>query len=220
MKRAFDVAVSGGALAALAGPLGLIALVTRLDSPGPVLFRQTRIGKDRRPFEILKFRTMVHRPPGSVDQHQEAVVSGGEDSRITRAGRLLRRTSLDELPQLWNILRGEMSIVGPRPVLPEQLEVVPPELMTRFEVRPGLTGLAQVRGRRSLGWMEQLACDAEYVATRSFLGDLAIVARTFRVVLSGSGVYADASRNWRAYRGRVAGEGKEPEIAGDGRAVT
>src|SRR5699024_5485469 len=115
-----------------------------------------------------KFRSMVYRPAEAIDQHAERVVSVGHDPRITRAGRFMRATSLDELPQLFNILKGDMSVVGPRPVLMEQVEVVPPGYRKRFSVRPGLTGLAQMRGRRGLGWLRQLAYDAEYVEKRSF----------------------------------------------------
>jgi lipopolysaccharide/colanic/teichoic acid biosynthesis glycosyltransferase len=155
---------------------------------------------------VLKLRTMVDRAADKIDQHREAVVSTGADARITRAGRILRMTSLDELPQLVNILRGEMSIVGPRPVLPEQLEAIPEACGVRFAVRPGLTGLAQVRGRRSLGWLEQLEADVEYVHRRSLRLDMSILVRTVWVVLTGSGLYGDASKNWRTYRDQIRNE--------------
>jgi lipopolysaccharide/colanic/teichoic acid biosynthesis glycosyltransferase len=141
---------------------------------------------------------MTHRE--RIDQHAEQVVEGNADARITRVGRFLRVSSLDELPQLLNVLRGEMSLVGPRPILPEQLEVVPEDRMARFDVRPGITGLAQVNGRRSLDWMEQLAYDADYARDHRLRRDLGILLRTVTVVLTGSGIYADASKNWRAYR--------------------
>ncbi len=198
LKRTFDVLASGLGLVVVSPLLALVAVAIKLDSPGPVLFRQERIGRGRRPFEVVKFRTMTHRE--RIDQHAEAVVEGSADARITRVGRLLRVSSLDELPQLVNVLKGEMSLVGPRPILPEQLEVVPEDRMARFDVCPGITGLAQVRGRRSLGWMEQLDYDAEYARDPRLRRDLAILARTAWVVLTGSGVYGDASKNWRAYR--------------------
>ena len=141
---------------------------------------------------------MTHRE--TVDQHAEQVVEGNTDSRITPVGRLLRVSSIDELPQLINVLKGDMSLVGPRPILPEQLEVVPEDKMARFDVRPGITGLAQVRGRRSLDWMQQLEYDAEYARNHGMLRDLGILVRTVWVVITGSGIYGDASKNWRAYR--------------------
>ncbi|WP_018864887.1 sugar transferase [Thioalkalivibrio sp. ARh3] len=200
LKRLFDILSSTAALLVLAPLLLLIAISIRLDSRGPILFRQRRIGLDGQPFRVLKFRTMVDRDPDSIDQHQEQVVSAGVDPRITRAGRWLRATSLDELPQLWNILRGDMSVVGPRPILPEQVEVVPPSYASRFSVRPGLTGLAQVRGRRTLGWIQQLEADTEYAAQHNLLHDLGLILKTVYVVLTGQGVYGEAGINWRTYR--------------------
>ena len=200
LKRMLDVVLAALAIVALSPLLVALALWIRLDSPGPALFRQRRIGRNGAPFRVLKFRTMHHRDPDSIDQLKEAVVSAGEDPRITQAGRFLRRTSLDELPLLFNILKGEMSLVGPRPLLPEQVEVVPPEYSCRFEVRPGLTGLAQVRGRRGLAWLDQLAADAEYVRRHNLLYDLRLIAKTAQVVLTGSGVYGGEGQNWRAYR--------------------
>lgn len=148
---------------------------------------------------------MVHRAPDDIDQNNERVVSEEHDPRITRSGRIIRATSLDELPQLLNILKGDMSVVGPRPVLMEQKEVVPPGYMKRFSVRPGLTGLAQVCGRRSLGWLKQLVFDAEYVEKRAFFYDLGIILSTIKVVLLGSGIYGGEGLNWRTYRDSLAG---------------
>lgn len=198
MKRTLDIVAAVAGLVVLAPLLAVAALAIKLDTPGPVFFRQRRIGRGREPFEVVKFRTMTHRE--HIDQHAEQVLEAGSDARITRVGRVLRSSSLDELPQLLNVVRGEMSLVGPRPILPEQLEVVPEDRMGRFAVRPGITGLAQVSGRRSLGWLEQLDCDAEYARDPGLWRDLGILLRTARVVFSGSGVYADASKNWRAYR--------------------
>jgi lipopolysaccharide/colanic/teichoic acid biosynthesis glycosyltransferase len=176
----------------------LLTIWVRLDSPGKAIFAQDRLGMEQRLFKILKFRTMTARPAAQIDQIAEGVL-GSDDHRITRAGRFLRRTSLDELPQLWNMLRGEMNIVGPRPLIPEQLAAIPPDYMSRFNVPPGLTGLAQVRGRRSLDWLMQLAADREYVENRNLWLDLKIIARTVVVVFSGSGVYDPNAKNWRDY---------------------
>lgn len=200
IKRLFDVFSSGFALLLLLPVLLLLGVWIRLDSSGPAFFSQRRIGLNQREFRVLKFRTMVDRDPDQIDQHAEAVVSVGEDPRITRSGRLLRATSLDELPQLWNIFIGDMSVVGPRPVLPEQLEVVPEDYLDRFAVRPGLTGLAQVRGRRTLGWLEQLNTDSEYARKHHFFYDLWIILRTVYVVLTANGVYGGEGQNWRSYR--------------------
>lgn len=204
-KRLFDIVSSGVVLIMVLPLLVVVALWIKLDSSGPVFFLQQRAGLGGKPFRIFKFRTMVHRAPDQIDQHKEQVVSAGRDSRITRAGNFIRATSIDELPQLINILKGDMSVVGPRPVLMEQKEVVPPGYMKRFDVRPGLTGLAQVRGRRSLGWLQQLAFDAEYVLKRSFFYDLNIIFTTVKVVLMGSGIYGGEGLNWRAYRDSLNG---------------
>ena len=198
MKRVIDIIGSTAGLLLTSPILLCVAAAIRFDSSGPIYFRQQRLGKDTRPFEVIKFRTMTHRE--TVDQHAEQVVEGNTDSRITPVGRLLRVSSIDELPQLINVLKGDMSLVGPRPILPEQLEVVPEDKMARFDVRPGITGLAQVRGRRSLDWMQQLEYDAEYARNHGMLRDLGILVRTVWVVITGSGIYGDASKNWRAYR--------------------
>lgn len=199
LKRPIDILVSAVALAVSWPLLLLIALWVRIDSRGPALFRQIRVGADESPFEILKFRTMINRG-GEVDQASERVITGASDTRITKAGRLLRATSLDELPQLINVIRGDMSLVGPRPIIPDQLAAIPSEHHERFAVRPGLTGLAQVRGRRGLDWLDQLATDAEYVQGVSLLIDIKIILQTVVVVLRGTGVYGGEGSNWRAYR--------------------
>ena len=204
MKRLFDITSSFLGLLILSPLFALLALWIKLDSAGPVLFRQKRIGRNREPFHVLKFRTMTHRDPAVIDQHAEQVVSAGADQRITRAGRFLRLTSLDELPQLLNILKGEMSLVGPRPVIPEQLEVVPHWFEDRFRVRPGITGLAQVRGRRSLSWEQQLEYDNDYARNPGFLRDIGILLQTVLVVVTARGIYGDESKNWRAYREKWA----------------
>lgn len=200
IKRGFDILVCSVMLILLCPVLFFIGIWIKADSAGPIIFLQKRIGRGARVFYIYKFRTMIDRSADVIDQNAEQVVSEGGDPRITGAGRFLRAASLDELPQLFNILKGDMSLVGPRPIIPEQLEVVPAHYMNRFDVSPGLTGLAQVRGRRSLGWLEQLAADSEYVHKYRFRYDLWILLRTVVVVLKGSGVYGGEGENWRTYR--------------------
>ena len=199
MKRGLDVALSAFLLVLLSPILLLLAIAIRLDSPGPALFRQTRVGLQKRPFTIVKFRTMADRGKKVIDQLAEPLVGTAGDTRVTRVGGILRRISLDELPQLWNVLFGEMSLVGPRPLIPEQLLAIPEEYDIRFAVRPGLTGLSQVRGRRRLDWMDQLKTDVEYVRTRSAWLDLRILLLTAGVVFSGDGVYDPNAKNWRNY---------------------
>jgi lipopolysaccharide/colanic/teichoic acid biosynthesis glycosyltransferase len=210
LKRPIDLVVSAAGLVLLSPVLAVIAAGVRVDSKGPILFKQERVGLAQEPFEILKFRTMIDRDAEGIDQSMEQVVSEATDMRITRFGRILRSTSLDELPQLMNILKGDMSLVGPRPVIPEQLSALPPARRKRFEVRPGLTGLAQVRGRRSLDWMEQLAIDAEYVQKLSLRTDLRIIGKTVRVVFKRSGIYGGAGSNWRTYIGAAEKYDVEP----------
>ncbi|MCE8034689.1 MAG: sugar transferase [Halomonas sp.] len=200
IKRSIDIAVSASALLVLAPLLALIALLIRCDSPGPALFIQRRVGRNLAPFRIYKFRTMQQRDAAAIDPLAEGVIRSGQDPRITRMGRYLRATSLDELPQLFNILKGDMSLVGPRPVLIEQVEAVPDEYMKRFTVRPGLTGLAQVQGRRSLGWLEQLALDVRYTERASVGFDLWLMLATAYVVLTFKDIYGSTERNWRQYR--------------------
>ncbi len=179
--RVFDVVV----LAVVALPAAFLgaccALAVRLTSRGPVLFRQERVGHLGRPFVLLKFRTMVDAPEGNP--------LFPDADRITRVGGVLRRLSLDELPQLWNVARGEMSIVGPRPTLPYQVERYDERQRGRLAVRPGLTGLAQVSGRNSLAWAERIDLDLEYVETNSAGRDLALVVRTVPALLSSAGVH-------------------------------
>ena len=179
--------------------LAAIWLGIRLSSPGPAIFRQKRLGQGGRTFEILKFRSMYTGGEDGVPQHRRAVIESGHDPRITPIGRVLRKTSLDELPQLWNVVRGDMSLVGPRPILPEQRAAMPPWAEARFAVKPGLTGLAQVKGRRSLGWIDQLRWDRAFVRLDSAKLRLWIVLRTFVVLVRPETVYGDAGKNWRAY---------------------
>jgi lipopolysaccharide/colanic/teichoic acid biosynthesis glycosyltransferase len=200
--RALDVALSGALLVALSPLLALLALAVRIDSPGPVLFRQRRVGRELEPFTVNKFRTMRHGV--GHDTHRAFVLGliagerperpdGGPrfklvgDERVTRLGGLLRRSSLDELPQLWNVLRGDMSLVGPRPPIPYEVEHYPAHWFARFAVKPGLTGLWQVSGRSDLALEQMIALDVEYSERRSLWLNLSILARTVPAVLSGKG---------------------------------
>lgn len=205
MKRAFDLGTAILTLLILSPLMILLSIAIFLDSKGPIIFKQRRIGRNREIFRIYKFRTMIHRDADSIDHRSEKVVSESSDSRITRVGRMLRATSLDELPQLWNIVLGEMSIVGPRPIIPQQEPYIPPSYMKRFEVSPGLTGLAQVSGRRSLGWLEQLAYDFEYVERQSLWLDLKIICKTAWMVIARKGIYGSPGMNWRTYAEQLNG---------------
>jgi lipopolysaccharide/colanic/teichoic acid biosynthesis glycosyltransferase len=191
MNRAADIAVAGFGLAVSSPILGLSALAIKLTGGGPVLYRQQRVGKDGGDFELLKLRTMV---VGAEKMGAGFAVDRG-DSRITRVGRLLRRLSLDELPQLWNVLRGDMSIVGPRPTLRYQVEKYAARQRRRLEVRPGLTGWAQVNGRAELPWEERIELDVWYVEHRSAGLDLRILLRTPRSLFGGT--YKGAHGGWR-----------------------
>jgi len=183
-KRILDLALVIPLLLLTAPLLACIALWIKLDARGPVLFRQTRVGQAGRLFNILKFRTMV------VDAEKSGYYTAEHDARITRAGAWLRRTSLDELPQLLNIVRGEMSVVGPRPTLPYQVAQYTPRQRRRLAVKPGVTGWAQVNGRNALAWPQRIELDVWYVEHQSLWLDLRILARTLRVWLRGEGVYA------------------------------
>ena len=191
MNRAADVAIAGTALVVVSPVLALAALAVKLDGGGPVLFRQTRVGRDGVDFELLKLRTMV---VGAEKIGAGYAVSEG-DSRITRTGRVLRKLSIDELPQFWNVVRGDMSIVGPRPTLRYQVEKYTPRQMRRLEVRPGITGWAQIHGRATLPWDERIELDVWYVENRSPLLDLKILLRTPLALFSGT--YKGATGGWR-----------------------
>jgi lipopolysaccharide/colanic/teichoic acid biosynthesis glycosyltransferase len=174
VNRAADVAIASGALLLASPVLALAALLIKLDDGGPVLYRQTRVGKDGSDFELLKLRTMV---VGAEAIGAGLAVNRG-DERITRAGRLLRKLSLDELPQLWNVVRGEMSVIGPRPTLRYQVEQYDDRQRHRLDVKPGITGWAQVNGRAALPWAERIELDVWYVEHRTPLLDIRILART------------------------------------------
>ena len=191
MNRAADLAIAGVALLVASPVLALAALAIKLEDRGPVLYRQTRVGRDGVDFELLKLRTMV---VGAETMGAGLSVDRG-DSRITRAGRLLRRLSLDELPQLWNVVRGEMSVIGPRPTLRYQVEQYDERQRHRLDVRPGITGWAQVNGRAELPWAERIELDVWYVEHRSPLVDLKILLRTPLALVSGT--YKGESGGWR-----------------------
>jgi len=185
MSRALDIALAAIGLA-LAAPLLLIAAIAiKLDSRGPVVYRQRRVGKDGRQFEVLKLRTM--RPGADPVGVGTPVLE--DDPRVTRVGGLLRRFSLDEIPNLVNVLRGELAIVGPRPTLAAQVERYTDHQRRRLEVKPGITGWAQVNGRAGIPWEERIELDVWYVDNRSLGLDLRILARTARLLLSGHGLY-------------------------------
>ena len=190
LNRAADVAIAGAALVAASPLLAAAALAVKLTSRGPVIYRQARVGKDGVEFELLKVRTMV---AGAEAQGAGFAVDRG-DPRITRVGRILRRLSFDELPQLWNVVRGDMSVIGPRPTLRYQVEQYTPHQRRRLEVKPGITGWAQVHGRAALPWSERIELDVWYVDHRSPLLDLKILART-PIALFG-GTYKGATGGW------------------------
>jgi lipopolysaccharide/colanic/teichoic acid biosynthesis glycosyltransferase len=187
MPRALDVLIAALALLVLSPLLALAALAIRLGSRGPAIYRQRRVGRGGREFEMLKLRTMVQ---GS-DPVGVGTVVARDDPRVTAAGRLLRRTSLDEIPNLVNVLRGEMAIVGPRPTIPAQVAGYTPRQRRRHEVRPGITGWAQVQGRAGIPWEERIELDVWYVEHRSTALDLRILAKTIWLLVTGHGLAPD-----------------------------
>jgi lipopolysaccharide/colanic/teichoic acid biosynthesis glycosyltransferase len=192
LQRALDVAIAGP-LSILSAPVvAALAVAIRLESPGHPLYTQTRVGKDGELFKIYKLRTMVR---GAEFTGAGLAIQEGDD-RITRIGVFLRRYSLDELPNLWNVLRGEMSIVGPRPTLPVQVEQYTERQRGRLAVKPGISGWAQINGRASLPWPERIELDLWYVEHRSLRLDLTILARTVRMVLGGDGIYKGERGGW------------------------
>jgi lipopolysaccharide/colanic/teichoic acid biosynthesis glycosyltransferase len=191
-RRAIDVVFSALALGLSAPVMLAAALAVKLDSRGPAFYRQRRSGLRGAPFDMLKLRTMVD---GAEHVGAGLAVNAG-DSRITRVGAFLRRTSLDELPNLLNVLRGEMSLIGPRPTLPAQVAQYTERQRKRLSVKPGITGWAQVNGRASLPWSERIELDLYYVEHRSLLLDLRILARTPLLVLGGGGLYKGAAGGW------------------------
>jgi len=191
VKRALDVAISVPVLFTLSPVIAAAAIAVKLDSRGPVFYRGTRVGAAGKEFQIVKLRSM------SADaEHTGPAVTSAGDVRVTRVGRFLRRTKLDELPQLWNVIRGEMSVVGPRPTLRYQVERYTAKQRRRLEVKPGITGWAQIHGRASLPWEERIELDVWYVEHRSPRLDLKILARTPFALFGGT--YKGATGGWGA----------------------
>jgi lipopolysaccharide/colanic/teichoic acid biosynthesis glycosyltransferase len=191
VNRAADLAVAGGTLLVASPLLALAAIAVKLEDGGPVLYRQTRVGKDGTDFELLKLRTMV---VGAETMGAGLAVNRG-DPRITRSGRLLRKLSLDELPQLWNVVRGEMSVIGPRPTLRYQVEQYDERQRHRLDVKPGITGWAQINGRAALPWTDRIELDVWYVEHRSPRLDLRILARTPLALFRGT--YKGETGGWK-----------------------
>ena len=193
MTRPLDAALAALLLAIASPLLALAAIAIRLESSGAVFYRQRRVGRGGEPFDLWKLRTMV---PGAETMGDGIYVIEG-DPRITRVGRLLRRFSLDELPNLLNVLKGEMAVVGPRPTVQEQVDRYTERQRRRLEVRPGITGWAQVNGRTSLSWPERIELDVWYVEHRSLRLDLRILAKTARMLATGHGLYSeDLKQGW------------------------
>ncbi len=194
-KRLLDLAVSSAGIVALAPLFGLIAAAIRLESPGPALFRQTRVGQDGKTFTIFKFRSMYR----DAEARRAALLAQSDrpgicfkaknDPRVTQVGRLLRRFSLDELPQLFNVWLGDMAIVGPRPALRQEVDAYPISARRRLAAKPGLTGLWQVGGRAEIGFDKMVEMDTAHVGARSIFLDIAIIALTVRAVIGGRGAY-------------------------------
>lgn len=193
VKRCLDLALAVPALILLSPLFLATALLIKLDSPGPVFFRQKRVGKGGKVFTLYKFRTLRNDAPPfhlnakEIEDIQNFVFQGPPEESLTRVGKFLRATSLNELPQLFNVLKGEMSLVGPRPEVPDIVALYPPEYRKRLSVKPGITGLAQVEGRNFLTQKEILELDCQYIASRSFWLDVKLLAKTVQVVLSRQG---------------------------------
>jgi lipopolysaccharide/colanic/teichoic acid biosynthesis glycosyltransferase len=191
-RRLLDIAVASVALLLTSPALALAVLAIRLESRGPAIYRQRRVGQDGVPFDVLKLRTMVD----GAEHIGAGLAVNADDARITRVGAFLRRTSLDELPNLVNVLRGEMSLIGPRPTIPAQVDQYSDRQRGRLAVKPGITGWAQVNGRASLPWPERIELDLYYVEHRSLALDLRILLRTPAMVLGGSGLYKGQAGGW------------------------
>jgi lipopolysaccharide/colanic/teichoic acid biosynthesis glycosyltransferase len=192
IRRAVDIVVSATGLLVTSPLLALSVLAVRAETRGPVIYRQRRSGLNGREFDVLKLRTMVQ----GAEHIGAGLAIDENDARITRVGAFLRRTSLDELPNLVNVLRGEMSLIGPRPTLPVQVEQYTERQRGRLAIKPGITGWAQVNGRASLPWAERIELDLFYIEHRSPALDAQILWRTFAIVLGGSGVYKGPAGGW------------------------
>ena len=192
IRRILDIVVSSTILLVSSPVLALAMLAIRLESAGPAMYRQRRAGLHGREFDVYKLRTMVH----GAEHIGAGLAVNANDARITRVGALLRRSSLDELPNLVNVLRGEMSLIGPRPTLPVQVAQYSERQRGRLAIRPGITGWAQVNGRASLPWSERIELDLYYIEHRSLALDLRIISRTLAMVLGGSGLYKGQEGGW------------------------
>jgi lipopolysaccharide/colanic/teichoic acid biosynthesis glycosyltransferase len=192
IRRAFDIAAAGTALILLSPVLLLAIVAVRLETPGGVIYRQRRVGRGGHEFDVLKVRTMVD---GAEHLGAGMAVNEGDD-RITRVGKVLRRTSLDELPNLLNVLRGEMAIIGPRPTLPSQVAQYTDRQRGRLSIRPGITGWAQVNGRATLPWPQRIELDLWYIEHRSWRLDAQILVKTVRMVVGGEGTYKGETGGW------------------------
>ncbi|HEY3960478.1 MAG TPA: sugar transferase [Solirubrobacteraceae bacterium] len=203
IRRAIDIAVSA-VLLVLSTPVLLVAvLAVRLESAGHPIYRQRRAGRDGKPFDVIKLRTMVD----GAEHIGAGLAINENDSRITHVGAFLRRTSLDELPNLVNVLRGDMSLIGPRPTLPAQVAQYTPRQRGRLQIKPGITGWAQVNGRASLPWSERIELDLYYIEHRSLALDARILWRTVAMVLGGSDLYKGQTGGWESEDPRPEGEG-------------
>jgi sugar transferase EpsL len=197
IKRPFDVVAATVALIVFAPVMAVVAVLVRIRLGSPVLFRQTRPGLHGKPFELIKFRTMTN----ATDREGRL---RSDEERLTPFGAFLRSTSLDELPEFLNVIKGEMSLVGPRPLLMQYLEIYTPDQARRHDVRPGITGLAQVCGRNATTWDDRLKFDTDYVDDHSFLGDLSIIIRTVTSVVKREGVTADGHATMPVFDGNEA----------------
>lgn len=195
VRRLLDLTLSGGALLALMPLIGLIGLAIKLETTGPVFFTQTRVGKNGVPFKIFKFRSMYADAEARraailhTSQRKGVCFKNRNDPRVTRVGRLLRRFSMDELPQILNVFKGQMAIVGPRPALPQEVAAYPAKALGRLNIKPGLTGLWQVSGRAEISFERMINMDLAYAKSRTIFSDIALIALTFRAVLTGRGAY-------------------------------
>jgi len=199
IKRASEILIAATALIVTSPILLLVAIIVRLDSPGPAVFRQLRVGADGRLFWFYKFRTLyadaktrfpeLYAYDYSREELQTICFKRRDDPRVTRAGLWLRKSTLDELPNLWNLLKGDIAVVGPRPEIPEMLKHYRPGQLVKFSVRPGITGLAQTQGRGRLSLQETITLDIEYVQNQSLWLDIRIVCRTLRMVLTRDGAF-------------------------------
>ncbi len=195
VRRLLDLTLSGGALLALTPLIGLIGLAIKLETTGPVFFTQTRVGKNGVPFKIFKFRSMYADAEARraailhTSQRKGVCFKNRNDPRVTRVGRLLRRFSMDELPQILNVFKGQMAIVGPRPALPQEVAAYPAKALGRLNIKPGLTGLWQVSGRAEISFERMINMDLAYAKSRTIFSDIALIALTFRAVLTGRGAY-------------------------------